>query len=150
MDNETYVYVTYIAASPEKVWNALTDAEMTKDYWFRRRNASDWKPGSRWEHQHYDDPAAVDCVGTVVECDPPRRLVLTWAAPSGPAKEDGESKVTFLIEPVTDAVRLTVTHEDLKPGGAMLEGISEGWPAVLSGLKTLLETGHPLTMNTSL
>ncbi|WP_175820547.1 SRPBCC family protein [Burkholderia sp. BCC0419] len=146
MGNPAFVYVTFIAATPERVFDALTNAELTKDYWVRHRNASpDWRPGSRWEHQDYDDPSRVDIVGEVVDNDPPRRLVVTWRAPSG---EGEESRVTYLVEPHEGVVKLTVTHDGLVPGSEMDRGIRGGWPVVLSSLKTLLETGHalPFTM----
>ena len=107
-------------------------------------NVSDWKPGSRWEHQRVDDAHTVDIVGKVVESTPPRRLVLTWARPKEAEDESKHSRVTFDIEPQGDGlVRLTVTHEDLERDPQMLAGISGGWPRVLSNLKTLLETGQP-------
>ena len=136
----TFVYVTYIAASPDKVWNGLIDRELTKAYW-QHYNVSDWKRGSRWEHVRSDGTGTVDLVGQVVEIDPPRRLVITWIAPSEP---DQASTVTFEIAAVGPDARLTVTHSDLVAGSGMLAGITEGWPAVLSNLKTLLETGQPL------
>ncbi|WP_175882217.1 SRPBCC family protein [Burkholderia sp. BCC0044] len=142
MGNPAFVYVTFIAATPERVFDALTNAELTKDYWVRHRNASpDWRPGSRWEHQDYDDPSRVDIVGEVVENDPPHRLVVTWRAPSGDGEE---SRVTYLVEPHEGVVKLTVTHDGLVPGSEMDRGIRGGWPVVLSSLKTLLETGHAL------
>jgi uncharacterized protein YndB with AHSA1/START domain len=144
MADATFVYVTYIATTPEKVWTALIDGEMTKDYWGRHKNVSDWKPGSRWAHEDYETGAA-DVVGQVVESDPPRKLVLTWESARA---ESGPSRVTFQIEPFMGAVRLTVIHEELEPGSPMHQGVSQGWPAVLSSLKTLLETGRamPMTM----
>jgi uncharacterized protein YndB with AHSA1/START domain len=145
-DKPEFVYVTYIASTPEKVYAALLDAEMTKLFWGRARNVSDWQPGSRWSHQSYDDASVVDVVGTVVEADPPRRLVLTWESARAP--EEGASRVTFQIEPFAGAVRLTVTHADLIAGSKMLEGVRSGWPAILSSLKTLLETGQPMPMTT--
>jgi len=138
-----FIYVTYISTTPEKLWNALIDAEITKKYWWNHRNASDWKVGSAWKHQDYDDPARVDIVGKVVESKPPRRLVLTWAYPANEAKH---SRVTFELEPLADCVRLTVTHDELEPGSEMLIGITRGWPGVLSNLKTLLETGKVLAI----
>jgi uncharacterized protein YndB with AHSA1/START domain len=136
----SFVYVTYIQTSPEKVWNALQDPELTKDYWGYRRNASDWKAGSVWQHELYDKPEDVAVAGTVVESDRPRRLVLTWGHPG----KDNVSRVTFDIEEFMGAVRLTVTHEELDQD--MYRGVSAGWPAVLSSLKTLLETGASLPM----
>jgi uncharacterized protein YndB with AHSA1/START domain len=148
MDKPKFVYVTYIATTPDKLWNALMDSEMTKQYWGRARNVSDWKVGSTWQHQDYDDPGMIKIAGTVVESNPPRRLVLTWASPADTANEAKHSRVTFEIEPFMDAVRLTVTHEELEPGSEMLHGITQGWPAILSSLKTLLETGEPMQMTT--
>ncbi|AOJ30580.1 SRPBCC family protein [Burkholderia metallica] len=146
MSNPAFVYVTFIASTPERVFDALTNAELTKDYWVRHRNVSpDWRPGSRWEHQDYDDPSRVDIVGEVVERDPPRKLVVTWRTPSG---EGEESRVTYVVEPHEGVVKLTVTHDGLVPGSEMDRGIRGGWPVVLSSLKTLLETGQalPFTM----
>jgi uncharacterized protein YndB with AHSA1/START domain len=140
------VYVTYVRTTPEKAWKALTDSEMIKDYWVRHRNVSDWQVGSTWKHQDYDDANIVDIVGKVIECTPPKRLVLTWASPAEAANPAKNSRVTFEIEPFMDAVRLTVTHDELEAGSAMLDGITKGWPAVLSSLKTLLETGQAMPM----
>jgi uncharacterized protein YndB with AHSA1/START domain len=138
-----FVYVTYIAASPDAVWNALIDRELTKAYW-QHYNASDWKPGSRWEHIRSDATGTVDIVGKVVEIDPPNRLVITWSSPK--EAEDGTppSKVTFEIQAVGPDAKLIVTHSDLRQGTKMHAGVTKGWPAVLSNLKTLLETGRTL------
>ncbi len=148
MNKPKYVYVTYISTTPEKLWNALVDSEMIKQYWGRHRNVSDWKPGSTWEHQDYDDAGIVDVVGRVVESNRPRRLVITWAMPADSERVEKHSRVAFDIEPFMDAVRLTVTHDELEPDSAMLHGITAGWPFVLSSLKTLLETGNPMPMTT--
>jgi uncharacterized protein YndB with AHSA1/START domain len=149
MSKPQFVYVTYISTTPEKLWNALTDGELTKQYWGRRRNASDWKPGSPWRHEDYDNPNLVDIAGEVVESAPPRRLVLTWAKPSELADPAKASRVTFEIEPFKGVVRLTVTHEELEPGSQMVKGITMGWPIVLSSLKTFLETGTAIPMMTT-
>ena len=146
MNNNTtsipsYVYVTYIRASAEQVWTALTDADLTASYW-GHANVSDWQQGSTWEHRRTDGSGAVDIVGTVLETDPPNRLVITFAGPDS-EPEGGPSIVTFLIEQHEEIVRLTVTHENL-PDEGMFTGISNGWPAVLSNLKSLLETGAVL------
>ena len=138
-----FVYVTYIAASPEKVWNALIDRDLTKAYW-QHYNVSDWRPGSRWEHVRSDESGKVDLVGKVIEIDPPKRLVITWASPKDENDPAGTSQVTFEIQAVGPDVKLTVIHSDLEAGSGMLAGIVKGWPAVLSNLKTLLETGTPL------
>lgn len=140
-DKPAFVYVTYIESTPEQVWHALTDAEVSASYW-GHHNVSDWKVGSRWEHQRTDGSGIADVVGTVVESDPPTRLVTTWAPPDDTDHEH-ETRVTFAIEQHGDIVRLTVTHEDLA-NEAERAGVASGWAAVLSNLKSLLETGTPL------
>lgn len=139
-DRPAFVYVTYIESSAERVWEALTQPEITALYWGRRQ-VSDWQVGARWEHQRADGSGIADIGGTVIESTPPRRLVMTWG-PSGETSSDKISKVTFEIEPYHDIVRLTVIHEDLDDD--MFAGISRGWPAVLANLKSLLETGRVL------
>ncbi|QFZ23918.1 ArsR/SmtB family transcription factor [Saccharothrix syringae] len=135
-----YVYVTYIESTPEKVWEALTDPEITAAYW-AHHNVSDWQPGSAWAHRRADGSGIDDVVGVVVEADPPRRLVATWADPADSAKT---ATVTFTIRPHGAIVKLTVEHADLWDEGARAQ-VSRGWPAVLSNLKSLLETGRALT-----
>lgn len=144
MDKPKFVYVSYITSTPDKVFNALIDPEMTRKYWVNHHNASDWKVGSRWEHRDFDDPKLVDIVGKVVEIDPPRKLVVSWARPKDEGDETRHSRVTYDIEhvePFTEFVRLTVTHDEFGDDTEMFESVSFGWPAVISGLKTLLETG---------
>ena len=142
-----FVYVTYISTTPEKVWSALQDAEMTKLFWGRARNVSDWQVGSTWTHGSSDDPAVIDVTGTIVESEPPKRLVVTWQSAKAPPGEPA-SRVTYLIESVFGAVRLTVTHDELVADSVMHKGVSTGWPAILSSLKSLLETGQPMPMTT--
>jgi uncharacterized protein YndB with AHSA1/START domain len=137
MDKPRYVYVTYILTTPEAVWQALTDAKISASYW-ERENVSDWKVGSPWAHQL--PGKSPDVVGEVLESDPPRRLVTSWASPADPGNPDKTSRVAIDIEALGDKVRLTVTHTDLD--AQSLKDVSGGWPAVLSNLKTLLETGH--------
>jgi uncharacterized protein YndB with AHSA1/START domain len=146
MTKAEIVYVTIIDSTPEKVYAALLDGELTKLYWGRHRNVSDWKPGSGWSHVDYDDATRVDVEGQVVEADPPKRLVLTWQSAHPAFREEGASRVTFEVTPFFGAVRLTVTHAELGPKA--LEGVKIGWPVILSSLKTLLETGKPLAMTT--
>ncbi|MFL6022698.1 MAG: ArsR/SmtB family transcription factor [Marmoricola sp.] len=138
----SYVYVTYIQASADQVWRALTDADLTAQYW-GHRNTSDWQVGSGWEHQRLDG-SGNDVVGTVLEAEPPHRLVITFEDSPHEDRPHGPSRVVFEIVPDQDIVRLTVTHENL-PNVEMLNGISSGWPAVLANLKSLLETGHVLS-----
>jgi uncharacterized protein YndB with AHSA1/START domain/DNA-binding transcriptional ArsR family regulator len=136
-----FVYVTYIESTAEKVWNALTDADLTAQYW-GHRNISDWQAGSSWEHQRVDGSGIADVVGTIIAAEPPKQLVLTFASPNEkPAA--GPPQVTFDIEPYKDIVRLTVTHENLSTP-ADYDAISTGWPSVMANLKSLLETGHVL------
>ncbi len=140
-DRPTYVYVTYIESTPERVWQALTDPELTAAYW-GHSNVSDWQAGSPWEHRRVDGSGVADVAGTVLEAVPPRRLAMTFDVP-GATPPGGPSKVTFEIEPYHEIVRLTVTHENLADEDAY-RAISAGWPAVFANLKSLLETGHVL------
>jgi len=152
MTKPSYVYVTYIETTAARVWRAITDPEVTGTYWMGPNasvpahvNVSDWKPGSKWEHQRVDETKAVDIAGTVIESTPPKRLVISWARPAELADTSKHSRVTFDIEPIGDAlVKLTVTHEGLEKDEKMLAGISSGWPMVLSNLKSLLERGKAL------
>lgn len=143
MSEDKFVYVIYIASTAEKVWKALLDGEMTRQYW-GRENVSDWKPGSKWQHRRFDEAKTVDIEGQVVECIPPKRLVLTWAEAAHAADKGKHTRVAIDVEAVGDMVRVTVTHDEFKPGTDMRRKISNGWPRVLSSLKSLLETGRPL------
>ena len=138
-----FVYVTYIASTPEKIFEAIIKPEIARQYW-AHENVSDWKPGSKWEHIRDDAARGVKIAGNVVENDPPKRLVITWAGPSDYSDADKHSRVTFDLEPYDAMVRLTVTHDELEEGSGMARGISAGWPCVLSSLKSFLETGRPL------
>ncbi len=140
-DRPTYVYVTYIEATPDRVWHALTDADLTAQYW-GHRNVSDWQVGSTWEHHRTDGSGIADGIGKILAVVPPRRLVMTFESPTG-ERVTPPAQVTFDIEPYGDIVRLTVTHENL-PSQADYEAVSAGWPAVFANLKSLLETGHVL------
>lgn len=143
MATSEFVYVIYIATTPETLWKALLEGRFTREYW-EHDNVSDWHPGSAWEHRRTDAEGTVDIVGTVIESRPPRRLVITWAEPQDIARKEKHSRVTFEIEPIADMVRLSVTHAELEPGSEMFAGISDGWPRVLCSLKSLIETGRPL------
>src|SRR5215472_6224624 len=135
-----FVYVTYIESTAERVWEALTQPEITAQYWGGARNLSDWQAGSSWRHQFAD--GSVHIAGTVSESVRPHRLVMTWGH-ADETSADGMSTVTFEIEPRDEIVRLTVTHDHL--ADAMLGDISKGWPAVLANLKSMLETGRVMT-----
>jgi uncharacterized protein YndB with AHSA1/START domain len=142
------VFEIYIRTTPERLWQAITDGETRSKYQFGIRIDSDWTPGSRFEMSH---PKAGQLLaeGQNLEIDPPRRLVQSYAALWGDdVKSEGTSRVTWEIEPVGDSCRLTVTHDQLREGAnSQLYG---GWPMILSGLKTWLETGELLTTPGSL
>lgn len=142
MNNEKtrFVYVTYIASTPEKVFEAITNPEIAKRYW-AHQNVSSWKTGDSWEHVRDNDERTIDVVGKVVEASAPTCLVITWAGASEASNPDSYSRVTFDIEPHSHGVRLTVTHDELEAGSGMETAISNGWPHVLSSLKSYLETG---------
>jgi uncharacterized protein YndB with AHSA1/START domain len=142
MSKPDFVYVTYIQTTPDKVWNALFDKELTKLYWGVHKNVSDWQPGSEWRHEDYETGQA-HVTGKVLEIDAPRRLVLSW---EHPGSGEPPSQVTFLVEPFMDAVRLTVIHDQLSP--KLEKPVTSGWPAILSSLKSLLESGQPMPMTT--
>ena len=142
-DKPSYVYVTYIATTAEKLWQALTDPDITADYW-DHRNVSDMTVGATWEHRRLDDQETVDVVGTLLEVDAPKRLVQTWADPAAPDDAAKQSRVEYDLTSLGTVVRLTVSHFDLE--GRDLQDASGGWPAVLSNLKSLLETGAILPM----
>ena len=143
MSEEKFVYVTYIASTPEKVWAARLDGELTRQY-CRHDNVSDsnWAVGSKWKHVADDAQRTVKLVGEVLENVPQKRLVLTWVAPARLADKAKHTRVAMDIETVGDMVRLTVTHDQLYD--EMRRGISNSWPRVLSSLKSFLETGRPL------
>lgn len=134
-----FSYVIYIAGGAERVWDALTDSRVTAEYW-GHSNVSDWREGSGWAHVRTDGSGIADVAGSVVHSERPTRLVTTWVEPGG---EERETRVTFRLREYEGIVRLTVTHEGL-PGEKELGEVALGWPAVLSNLKTLLETGRPL------
>ena len=142
-DTTSFVYVTYIAATPQKVFDAIIKPEIAGQYW-GHENVSDWTPGAPWQHIRVGEERTLQLVGEVVEITPPSRLVVTWANASQAADPDAYSRVTFEVEPYDDMVRLTVSHDDLIAGSGMATGVSKGWPIVLSSLKSFLETGRGL------
>jgi uncharacterized protein YndB with AHSA1/START domain len=137
------VFEIYIKTTPERLWEAITDPEIRQRYSFGIRTSSDWTPGSRYEATG-PDGTGVWVEGENLEVEPPRRLVQSMQALwSDEVKQAGTSRVTWEIEPVGDSCRLTVVHDEL-PEDASGE-LYGGWPMILSGLKTLLETGEDLT-----
>ena len=142
-ERTSFVYVTYIVSTPAKVFEAIISPEIARRYW-GHANVSDWRPGSDWQHVRDNDDQTVELVGKVVESEPPHRLVITWANASQAGDPEAFSRVTFAVEEYDDMVRLTVSHDDLIAGGGMANGVSKGWPLVLSSLKSYLETGRAL------
>jgi uncharacterized protein YndB with AHSA1/START domain len=135
-----FVYVTYISSTPQKVWDAITTPEFTCQYWARNM-VSDWKPGSKWDMASIDGLNHINMTGEVIESRPPSRLVISWVSPENLGNSFETSRVTFEIETMGEVVRLNVVHDQLNAGSEMAKGISGGWPMVLSGLKSFLETG---------
>ncbi|MGB3643382.1 MAG: SRPBCC family protein [Mesorhizobium sp.] len=142
-EKTSFVYVTYIQSTPQKVFEAITKPDLARRYW-GHENVSDWQPGSNWEHVRANEQRTVELVGKVVEVSPPTRLVITWANASQVSDPDAQSRVTFEIEEYDSMVRLTVTHDELEAESGMAKGISKGWPIVLSSMKSFLETGQGL------
>jgi uncharacterized protein YndB with AHSA1/START domain len=143
MNQAKHIYVVYIATTAEKLWKAITQGDIAKQYWMHE-NVSDWKVGSRWSHVTADAARQERIVGRVLEVSPPNRLVMSWADPKDAADQSQHSRVTFDIEPLDDMVKLTVTHDELVADSNMERGITRGWPLVLSSMKSFLETGKGL------
>jgi uncharacterized protein YndB with AHSA1/START domain len=140
MARSTFVYVTYIRTTPEKLWSALTDAEFMKQYWFGMRCESRWTTGSPWQLVSGD--GQVFDAGEIVEAAPARRLVIRWQHKNRPELEaEGPSLCTIELEPGETAVKLTITHGIDREPSKLIEAVSGGWPKILSNLKSLLETG---------
>jgi len=142
------VFEIYIKTTPERLWEAITNTEMRSKYNFGARIKSDWKTGGHYEQSHPGSPTLLG-EGVNLEVDPPRRLVQSMRALwDDDVKREGTSRVTWEIEPVGDSCHLTVTHDELREGAN--DQLYGGWPMIVSGLKTLLETGELLTTPGSL
>ena len=141
MARSTFVYVTYIRTTPEKLWSALTDdVAFMKQYWFGTHCESEWMRGSSWAHVSGD--GQILDAGEIVEVEPPRRLVIRWQNQNKPElKAEGESHCTMELEPSGTTVKLTITHSIEREASNVIAGVSGGWPKVISNLKSLLETG---------
>ena len=146
MTTPEFVYVTLIAAPPERVWEALTSAEFTRQYWHSTRVDSTWEAGGAVVFMvDTDEGEAVGCEGTLLAVEKPHRLSYSWRFPRNPeVADEPPSRVTFSLEPVGEFTKLTVVHDEFPEHSRMRDMVSGGWPYVLSGLKTLLESGSAI------
>jgi uncharacterized protein YndB with AHSA1/START domain len=143
MSASKFVYVTYIRTTAEKLWDALLKPEFTRAYWCETWHDSTWQPGSSWKLMIPD--GRVGDAGEIVEIEKPRRLVLRWRNEfRQELKAEGYSRCTMEIEPAGSAMKLTVIHEMDVPQSKFIQAVSNGWPMILSSLKSLLETGESL------
>jgi uncharacterized protein YndB with AHSA1/START domain len=146
MDKPKFEYTIYIGTTLEKLWSALTTGSITSQYWYGRQIESDWAIGSPVVFRDSRTQELTDS-GRVIACEAPRRLSYSWHVIYDPKmRKEHPSRVTFELEPLKEAVKLRVTHEDFETGSKVFEGISQGWPEILSSLKSLLETGRPLAL----
>jgi uncharacterized protein YndB with AHSA1/START domain len=146
MTDTTFVYVTYIATTPEKLWEALTKSEFIEKYFFGTSIQSDWQEGSSVT---YLRNGQVTDHGIILKCEPHRILSFTWNYVGDKTSREEPSRVTFELKPMDSTVKLTLKHENLLPADLVdkddtFEGLNNGWPAILSNLKSLLETGNTL------
>jgi uncharacterized protein YndB with AHSA1/START domain len=138
------VYTVYIRASQQQVWDAITKPEFSRRYFFGSEPQSGWSPGDRllWT-EHGTGKELVD--GVIIELEPPRRLVHSWIVKYDESLAgEGSSRVTWELEETHGVTKLTTTHDGFPAGSRVYENVAGGWPVVLSGLKTLVETGEPL------
>jgi uncharacterized protein YndB with AHSA1/START domain len=143
MESSKFVYITYIRTTPEKLWRALTEPEFTRRYWMGTWQESEWKPGASWRIVF--PGGRVADTGEILEIQPQRRLVLSWRHELDPKlRAEGYSRLTCELEKQGEAVKLAVIHQMEKSGSKFIEAISDGWPPILSSLKSLLETGESL------
>ena len=141
-ESPKHVHEVYIAATPERVWQALTDSELTKLYYYGSAVESDWKPGSPLIYRNPDGTEAIQC--EIVEADAPRRLVHTFFFPGS---NESPSRCTWTIEPRGEATLLVLTHDEFDSETTTFKSVAHGWVSILSGMKTLLETGKPLEIS---
>jgi uncharacterized protein YndB with AHSA1/START domain len=142
MSASKFVYVTYIRTTPEKLWQALIEPEFTRQYWMASWQECSWEKGAEWKLKV---PDRLMDTGEVLEIDPPKRLVLSWRNEFRPnLKEEGYSRMTAEIEIDDGLTKLTIVHEMDRPDSQFINAVSNGWPFILSSLKSLLETGKSL------
>jgi uncharacterized protein YndB with AHSA1/START domain len=135
-----FVYVIYIRTTPERLWTALTSPEFARQYWRGAYPEAEWREGGSWKLMFPD--GRIGDMGEIVACEPNRRLAIRWRNEFMPElKEEGWSLCTMEIEPVDGAVKLTVSHSMEREGSKFIDAVSNGWPQILSNLKSLLETG---------
>lgn len=147
MSKPDFIYVVAIATPPEKVWTGLTSPEFTKQYWHRTRVQSDYRVGSPIEFLL--ESGEVGCEGKILRADHPTELSFTWRFPNNPeTKSEAPSRVTFRLEPITSGTKLTVIHDNFPDESKMFEMVRDGWPLVVCGLKTLLESGRAVDFST--
>jgi uncharacterized protein YndB with AHSA1/START domain len=143
MAESRFVYVIYIRTTPEKLWKALIDPEFTRQYWCDTVQECEWKPGAKWKIMIPDGRVADS--GEVIEFEPHKRIVLSWRNEFRPElTAEGYSRLTYELEQQGDSMKLTVIHEMDQPGSKFIDAVTNGWPAILSSLKSLLETGESL------
>lgn len=139
--SSSFVYVTFIRTTPERLWEALTTPEFTRRYWFGMHQETDWTPGSPWRLVGTD--GRIRDAGEVLAADRPRLIRLRWRHEMRPElKAEGYSECTIELEPMGEAVKLTVDHRIAHADSALIGAVSGGWPRILSNLKSLLETGE--------
>ena len=140
MAESKFVYVTFIRTSVERLWDALTTADIERKYWFGMHRDTTWQQGAPWKLLFSDGRVADG--GEVLEVVPRKRIVVSWRCEWKPELHaEGYARCVFELEPVNDAVKLTVTHSMPRPDSKFIEAVSGGWPRILSNLKSLIETG---------
>lgn len=141
----SFVYVTFIRTTPEKLWSALTDPNQMKEYWFGMHIKTEWKKGADWQ-MFFPDGRVAD-TGQILELERPKRIQIKWRNEFVPEmKAEGFSLCTMELEPVGSTVRLTITHTIERADSKFIQAVSGGWPKIVSNLKSLLETGKVILM----
>jgi len=143
MPDSRFVYVIYIRTTPEKLWQAMTEPALTRQFWSECWQESEWKTGSSWRLMIRD--GRVGDGGEILEIEQQRRLAVSWRNEFKPEmREEGYSRMSYELEKLGGSVKLTLIHQMDRAGSKLIEAVSGGWPLILSSLKSLLETGEPL------